>query len=89
MRHFSCKFKSRVFAIDGTRLKGGRWTSLRNRWMRLNPSCQKCGKPGEEVHHIIPRAQRPDLCYDINNLATLCRECHAAHHARDGQNPHY
>src|SRR4051812_31309457 len=28
------------------------------------------------VHHILSRKERPDLAYDLNNLATVC----ASHH---------
>lgn len=42
--------------------------------------CEKCGNPGEEVHHII--ALTPDNINDPNitlswdNLMLLCRSCH-------------
>lgn len=42
--------------------------------------CEKCGKVGEEVHHIIPltpeNINNPliSLCWD--NLMLLCRSCH-------------
>lgn len=29
-------------------------------------------------HHIIPLVERPDLAYDLGNLAPLCTRCHAA-----------
>jgi 5-methylcytosine-specific restriction endonuclease McrA len=31
----------------------------------------------EEVHHIIPLAERPDLAFEAANLACVCRACHA------------
>jgi len=48
----------------------------------MYPSCNRCGRPGEEVHHIIPRCVRPDLMYDLDNLETLCRACHEEHHKK-------
>lgn len=46
--------------------------------------CERCeaeGKPYEaispELHHIIPRAQRPDLAKDKNNLMWLCKQHHS------------
>lgn len=66
--------------VKGIRLKGDNWTRLRNLFMRNHPTCSRCSRPGEEVHHKIPRSVRPDLCYDWENLETLCRECHRAEH---------
>ena len=28
-----------------------------------------------EVHHIIPRVDRPDLVFEVNNVVTLCKTC--------------
>jgi 5-methylcytosine-specific restriction endonuclease McrA len=72
---------------EGKRLTGCRWTILRNRFMRHNPLCAKCGKVGEQVHHVIPRAKRPDLTYTWDNLQTLCIDCHVQTHA-DAEKPH-
>ncbi len=42
--------------------------------------CEKCGKVGEEVHHIIPlnptNINNPDVTLNWNNLMLLCRSCH-------------
>ena len=62
------------------RLKGNKWTLLRNRHMRSNPQCAHCGRPGEEVHHVVPRQVAPERTLDPHNLRTLCRECHHALH---------
>ncbi len=32
------------------------------------------------VHHIIPVEERPDLALDLNNLRSLCSECHNREH---------
>jgi len=41
--------------------------------------CQHCGSKDKlEVHHIIYRSQ--DGTNDINNLITLCHECHQEVH---------
>lgn len=29
-----------------------------------------------EVHHIVKRIDDPSLMYDLDNLVTVCRECH-------------
>ena len=42
--------------------------------------CEKCGKPGEEVHHIIAltpdNINDPNITLNWNNLMLLCRSCH-------------
>ena len=75
-----CIRVKRALKVEGKRLTGGKWTALRNTFMRLNPSCARCGRPGEQVHHIIPRAVRPDLTYEWANLQTVCCECHNSIH---------
>jgi 5-methylcytosine-specific restriction endonuclease McrA len=32
------------------------------------------------VHHIIPYTQRPDLALQLDNLRSLCNECHEKNH---------
>lgn len=50
--------------------------------------CQICGRPGNEVDHIIELT--PDNIYDekialnLDNLQTLCHRCHT-HKTMDGQ----
>ena len=39
--------------------------------------CVRCrSRVGLEVDHIEPRERRPDLALTLDNLQTLCRECH-------------
>ena len=42
--------------------------------------CQKCGFNSDpeilEVDHIKPKRAAPELMYDLNNLVTLCPNCH-------------
>lgn len=60
------------------------WKSKRaKRWSqdifkRDNYTCGLCGKRGGdlEAHHIIRRADAPDLTYNLNNGITLCVPCH-------------
>lgn len=40
------------------------------------------------VHHIIPRDQRPDLALDLDNLISLCDECHNKRHPEKGRQAH-
>jgi thymidylate synthase (FAD) len=41
-------------------------------------TCRLCGQRGGtlEVHHVLPVWSRPDLVLDMDNLVTLCEECH-------------
>lgn len=71
---------ARVKVVKPHRLCGDNWTRLRNRWIKHHPFCEHCKGPAQEVHHIIPRSVRPDLVYDVNNLMSLCIDCHRAHH---------
>ncbi len=60
-----------------------RWSQLRNVVLRRdNHLCQECLREGRtqvgnQVDHILPADQRPDLFYHESNLQTLCRKCHA------------
>lgn len=39
----------------------------------------------EMVHHIIPLEERPDLALNIDNLRSLCNECHNKKHPEKGR----
>jgi thymidylate synthase ThyX/transposase-like protein len=43
-------------------------------------TCRLCGQRGGklEIHHILPVWSRPDLVLEMDNLVTLCEECHAS-----------
>ena len=48
---------------------------------RDNNICQKCGSRNRlHAHHIKPKAEYPDLMYEIKNGITLCCQCHAESH---------
>lgn len=38
------------------------------------------------VHHMIPLEERPDLALDLDNLRSLCDECHNRRHPEKNQN---
>lgn len=43
--------------------------------------CALCGKQSKRTchaHHILPKRDRQDLLFDINNGITLCKDCHAS-----------
>ena len=51
-----------------------KWRELRDKFLRSNPLCAKCGRGGEDVDHIIPI--RSGGTHQWKNLQTLCRPCH-------------
>lgn len=64
---------------------GRRWRRLRLMFLRRHPVCATdgCNAPALDVHHVIPRRERPDLAYSESNLQALCHECHSRHTATD------
>lgn len=64
--------------------RSGKWTTVRNRFVRDNPFCEACGSDQDlNVHHVEPFHEHPELELDPSNLITLCRE----HHFRIGHDP--
>ena len=64
------------------------WNTLRKKVYRKNDyTCQNCGRRAGELgdaelhaHHIVPKAQGGT--HELNNLTTLCDECHSAVHGK-------
>jgi len=57
------------------------WQRLRKAILAAEPLCRFCtaaglAVPAEEVDHIEPIAERPDLRLDPTNLRGLCSTCH-------------
>lgn len=48
--------------------------------------CERCGAPGEEVHHktyLTPaNINDPEIVFGWNNLELLCRSCHIEEHEK-------
>lgn len=48
--------------------------------------CERCGRPGEEVHHKIyltpENIHNPEIVYGEDNLELLCRDCHFDEHRK-------
>lgn len=74
-----------------------RWRKLRRYKFQINPLCERClakGKitPAEDIHHRMSFMQtdnpeiRYHLAYDIENLESLCKQCHAEEHKREMKN---
>lgn len=56
---------------------------------RANGLCERCGKVGKEVHHIIrltiDNVDDPEVSINPKNLILLCTECHNTEHHRFGK----
>ena len=64
------------------------WEKVRNFVMlRDKYMCQVCGRPAQEVHHIIHLSPEniydPKITLNPENLVSLCRDCHFETHAKD------
>ncbi len=61
--------------------KGGRINYMKRiAKKRDNYTCQKCGLRDIDIvviDHVIPKSLRPDLFSSLENLMTLCPNCHA------------
>lgn len=79
-----CSIKCRAVEIVGERhprWTGGNWLNIR-KIVLLNQdfTCQSCGLRDTEimqVNHKLPKSRYPELARDIENLETLCPNCHA------------
>lgn len=57
--------------------RSNRWPSVRNAWLKMNPTCAVCGnRYGNDVHHIKPYHLYPDEELAASNLVTLCPRDH-------------
>lgn len=50
--------------------------------MQARGICERCGKAGYEVHHVIPLTDEnvddPNISLNLDNLQLLCTACHNA-----------
>jgi 5-methylcytosine-specific restriction protein A len=72
----------------------GDWKRFRASILAARPWCEEgCGQPSNEVAHIVPLRQRPDLALDPHNVRALCKSDHsresasAASVGRDDRGP--
>jgi phage terminase large subunit GpA-like protein len=67
------------------------WPSVRAEHLRVHPTCEACGTIEQlHVHHVTPVHVDPARELDLENLITLCRQCHfvIGHHRNwRGYNP--
>lgn len=57
------------------------WNVFAADYKRRHPLCADCEDKGltvavEEVDHVIPLSERPDLKFDERNLRGRCKPCH-------------
>lgn len=79
-----CSVKCRAIANTGDnhfRWAGGSWLSIRKQVLVLQDyTCQVCGLKDTEimqVNHKLPKSKYPELAKCLDNLETLCPNCHA------------
>ena len=64
--------------LNQRRWQGARRAVLeRDGYRCTNTDCGKAGKL--EVHHVTALYESPELAYALDNLKTLCRNCHLEH----------
>jgi 5-methylcytosine-specific restriction protein A len=60
--------------------KTTQWRNLRNKVLKEQTNCFKCGihksESKLEVHHLIPPRGNEALFFDENNLVAVCPVCH-------------
>lgn len=70
--------------------KDGKWRYVRKQVLiRDNYTCQHCNLKEPDimvVDHILPKSIYPELRLDLNNLVTLCPNCHARKTNKDYKN---
>ena len=76
---------ARDFAIKFYNSK--QWEKCREAYKRsVFGLCERCGKPGEEVHHKVhltpDNINDPYIALSFENLELLCSSCHSIEHNR-------
>ena len=69
---------------SSSKISSRKWIKIREQAIiRDNGVCVLCllkhnriFSKGLEVHHIVKRIDDPSLMYSLDNLVTVCRECH-------------
>lgn len=72
--------------LESPNYKDGHTITRKQILHRDNYTCQVCGfREPEimEVDHIKPKSKFPELKYELNNLITLCPNCHRRKTNRD------
>lgn len=65
-----------------------RWRKLRKEILaRDDHRCQRCGIPGNRVHHIQDWMRDGGDVWDPENLQVVCFACHERMHGRENRPP--
>lgn len=63
--------------VVGAPPRSPKWRSVRAKFLESHSECAACGtKEGLEVHHVEPYHEHPSKELDLDNLITVCRDCH-------------
>jgi len=54
-----------------------RWKRVRARKLAQQPTCERCGEPATDVHHMDERGLAGPQGYLIENTEALCHSCHS------------
>jgi 5-methylcytosine-specific restriction protein A len=69
------------------------WRRLRNKKIKEQPYCSKCGasklETRLEVHHLIPPKGNEELFFNEDNLLVVCTNCHKVITANEIKGKHY
>lgn len=70
--------KFSILSIISLATRSYKWSKIRNKHLKKQPSCAACGSSKKlEVHHIKPVHTYPELELEPENLITLCADpCH-------------
>lgn len=61
------------------------WKRIRKSKLKRNPVCEVCQRrEATEVHHLKPAREFPELAFEMENLQSICRSCHARESQREG-----
>ncbi len=60
-----------------------RWDRERIAFLRLNPTCRRCGAPATTVDHIVPHRGDYSAFWNRSNWQPLCARCHNSHKQRE------
>lgn len=68
--------RDRVRAKDHPHANPARWKRISTTARRRQPWCLDCGTSRDlTTDHVIPVVERPDLAYEVLNVAVRCRPC--------------
>ena len=63
--------------LNGKIVNWWKWREFRKVILeRDNYTCQICGNLGNSIHHKKERKDYPELCWNEDNVITICKSCH-------------